>query len=96
MQKFRSSSGGVAPGAKGMGRLSSFTAISKQAPARLKARAATVSGMLKLRRPRLGALNASLLVVLLGLGGGGAWLVLGTTLVARFARRDLRPPTLRW
>lgn len=40
--------------------------------------AATVSGMLKLRRPRLGALNLSLLVVLLGLGGGGAWLVLDT------------------
>lgn len=34
--------------------------------------------MLKLRRPRLGALNLSLLVVLLGLGGGGAWLLLGT------------------
>jgi len=44
--------------------------------------AATVSGMLKLRRPQrwhsLGALNLSLLVVLLGLGGGGAWLVLDT------------------
>lgn len=43
--------------------------------------AATVSGMLKLRRPQrwhsLGALNLSLLVILLGLGGGGAWLVLG-------------------
>jgi macrolide-specific efflux system membrane fusion protein len=65
-----------------MDRLSSFTAISKQVPARLKAVAATVWGMLKLRRPQrwhsLGALNLSLLVVLLGLGGGGAWLVLGT------------------
>jgi len=39
--------------------------------------------MLKLRRPqrlhRLGALNLSLLVILVGLGGGGAWLVLGNT-----------------
>jgi len=38
--------------------------------------------MLRLRRPqrwpRLGALNLSLLVILVGLGGGGAWLVLGT------------------
>ena len=39
--------------------------------------------MLKLRRPRgwhsLGALNLSLLVILLGLGGGGAWLVLANS-----------------
>ncbi len=35
--------------------------------------------MLRLRRPQLGALNLSLLVILLGLGGGGAWLVLGST-----------------
>jgi macrolide-specific efflux system membrane fusion protein len=34
--------------------------------------------MLKLRRPHLGALNLSLLVILLGLGGGGAWLVLAS------------------
>ncbi len=33
--------------------------------------------MVRLRRPHLGALNSSLLVILLGLGGGGAWLVLG-------------------
>jgi macrolide-specific efflux system membrane fusion protein len=35
--------------------------------------------MLKVRRPRLGALNLTLLVVLLALGGGGARLVLGTS-----------------
>ena len=53
--------------------------------------------MLKLRRPRLGALNLSLLVVLLGLGGGGAWLVLGvhdtsgdgSTSTARAQRTDV-------
>ncbi|HJR89806.1 MAG TPA: efflux RND transporter periplasmic adaptor subunit, partial [Aeromicrobium sp.] len=42
--------------------------------------ATTVSGMRTLRRPQrwhsLGALNLSLVAILLGLGGGGAWLVL--------------------
>jgi hypothetical protein len=34
--------------------------------------------MLKLRRPRLGALNLTLLIVLVALAGGGAWLVVGS------------------
>lgn len=53
--------------------------------------------MLKLRRPHLGALNLSLLVVLLALSGGGAWLVLGApdtaetaaTTTARAIRTDV-------
>jgi macrolide-specific efflux system membrane fusion protein len=35
--------------------------------------------MLRLRRPRLGALNLTLLVMLLALGGGGGWLVWGAS-----------------
>jgi macrolide-specific efflux system membrane fusion protein len=52
--------------------------------------------MLNVRRPRLGALNLTLLTLLLALGGGGAWLVMGpsttetaATTTARATRTDV-------
>lgn len=53
--------------------------------------------MLKLRRPRLGALNLTLLAVLLALSGGGGWLVWGqpdaaetaATTTAQVAKTDV-------
>ena len=75
------------PGWRLIGR---FTAMPTATSDRLKAAAATVRAMLKLRRPRLGALNLTLLVVLLRARGRRRVVGLGPAGRRRDGRRPPR------